>query len=317
MCSFCSAIPDRLTVDTVHDPERLPEAVGRLEVVDGDVWDRQLRRCPECSAFFAYTRDHDSESGVGYGYTDETIERLWSVDSRLDGTCGLRNVSVRVTGDMLSRVIRALNAKGSPSVESITTLSVEGGTMGPAPEEIGWLTSLDVLSLHDCGLSSLPKAIGRLHRLTQLWITGNPLTELPVEILNLPLAQVELQNTRIVELPDAFLASAIRFLYYEGNAVPEPWRPMYTCEPAYRGTLKWFIDRGARCLSFASGAWSHEDRFELALSLPASALAVGTAFPPEGSPFQVVARNETSLVLQADGRGGVDRIDVQLVESVN
>jgi hypothetical protein len=314
MCSLCSAIPDRLTVDTMHDPELFPDAVARFALIGGTVCDREVRRCPECGTYFAYTRDHDNQSGVGYGYTDETIERLWALDARDDGTWSLRSVAPRVTGDMLAIVIRDLKARGRPPLERITTLAVTGGAIAAAPDELGWLTGLEVLSLRDCGVTSLPPSIGALQRLSFVFIAGNPLRELPVEILRLPLAQVELQGTHIETLPDAFLASSIRFRNYEANAVPEAWRAAYLCEPAYRETLRWFIDRGAQCRDFSSGAWNHEDRFELSLSLPASAVPAGMSFLPAGSPFRVVARGGHALSLEADGRAGADRIDVDLSE---
>ncbi|MBI4412485.1 MAG: hypothetical protein HY541_08380 [Deltaproteobacteria bacterium] len=74
-CSVCSPIPDSMQVETLHTPERLPEAVDKLEIIGGYTLDGQVRKCPACGAWFIYTHDHDSQSGVGYGYTDEGIYR--------------------------------------------------------------------------------------------------------------------------------------------------------------------------------------------------------------------------------------------------
>ena len=41
---------------------------------DGGWW--ILKRCPECATYYKYHYDHDSESGVGYGWTDEILLRL-------------------------------------------------------------------------------------------------------------------------------------------------------------------------------------------------------------------------------------------------
>ena len=49
----------------------LPSAAGY-----GLYGSEQVRKCPECGAFYSFLHDHDSESGMGYGYTDEAIKRL-------------------------------------------------------------------------------------------------------------------------------------------------------------------------------------------------------------------------------------------------
>lgn len=77
-CSICRHIPDHLFVETLHTSERLPEQVGQLLVIGGYglYGSEQVRKCPECGTFYAFLHEHDSEAGVGYGYTDEAITRL-------------------------------------------------------------------------------------------------------------------------------------------------------------------------------------------------------------------------------------------------
>ncbi|MFQ5568897.1 MAG: hypothetical protein ACE5G0_04430 [Rhodothermales bacterium] len=77
-CSICSGIPDRKFVETLHTDERLPEQVEQLLVLGGygQHGSEQVRKCPECGTYYSYLYDHDSESGMGYGYTDEAITRL-------------------------------------------------------------------------------------------------------------------------------------------------------------------------------------------------------------------------------------------------
>ena len=74
-CPLCSSIPDSLQVEPLHTPERLPDAVDKLEIIGGYTLEGQVRKCPACGAWFIYTHDHDSQSGVGYGYTDEGVYR--------------------------------------------------------------------------------------------------------------------------------------------------------------------------------------------------------------------------------------------------
>ena len=77
-CAICKGIPDYKFVETLHTNERLPEEVAQLLVIGGYglYGSEQVRKCPTCGTYYAFLHDHDSESGVGYGYTDESIERL-------------------------------------------------------------------------------------------------------------------------------------------------------------------------------------------------------------------------------------------------
>ncbi len=75
-CKICRNIPDYKLVDKLHKKERLPEEVKDLQVIGGYAHDCQIRKCTLCGTYYRYYYDHDSESGVGYGYTDESIKRL-------------------------------------------------------------------------------------------------------------------------------------------------------------------------------------------------------------------------------------------------
>lgn len=78
-CSICKKIPERIEVETLHTPDRLPKEVEKLATIGGMCSDYALgevRVCPMCGTHYLYYRDHDSESGVGIGYTDESIKRV-------------------------------------------------------------------------------------------------------------------------------------------------------------------------------------------------------------------------------------------------
>jgi len=83
-CEVCRDIPERMMVETLHTPDRLPAAVERLTVIGGagTYGCEQLRKCPACGAYFSYINDHDSEAGLGYGYTDEAVRRLSRDEAR-------------------------------------------------------------------------------------------------------------------------------------------------------------------------------------------------------------------------------------------
>ena len=77
-CSICTHIPDHKFVETLHTNARLPEQVDQLEILGGhgSYGYEQVRKCPLCKTYYTYLYDHDSESGVGFGWTDEEIQRI-------------------------------------------------------------------------------------------------------------------------------------------------------------------------------------------------------------------------------------------------
>ena len=77
-CPICKHIPDHKFVETLHTNARLPKQVDQLEILGGYglYGHEQVRKCPLCKTYYTYLSDHDSESGVGFGYTDEEITRI-------------------------------------------------------------------------------------------------------------------------------------------------------------------------------------------------------------------------------------------------
>ena len=75
-CRICKNIPDYKFVEKLHTDEQLPKEVYELQVIGGYAIDCQIMKCSLCGTYYRYYYDHDSESGVGYGYTDESIKRI-------------------------------------------------------------------------------------------------------------------------------------------------------------------------------------------------------------------------------------------------
>ena len=86
-CPICRHIPEHKFVETLHTEARLPEQVDQLEVLGGygfhGYGNEQVRKCPLCKTYYTYLYDHDSESGVGIGWTDQEIQRI-TPESALD-----------------------------------------------------------------------------------------------------------------------------------------------------------------------------------------------------------------------------------------
>jgi hypothetical protein len=286
--------------------------VAGLAVVSGDAWDGQRRRCVVCGAHFEYTYDHDSQSGVGYGFTDETIERLFTFDVRADGSLTLRSVSMRVTGAMLGDQIRDLRAGQTTAITRITALEIAASDFGDAPEGIGELSSLELIWFKPCGLTALPPSVSTLSTLRYLWIHGNPIREVPAGVASLPkLEPVSLEGTAITHLPAALRSGRVEFTSFEANVVPPAWRGAFVSD--YADALVWLATHGAAIEYFHSGAWAHEDRYDLEVTLPADMADAlrQTALPP----FVLASRDDGVMALQSPGRSGLDVIVIRLTRS--
>ena len=100
-CPICRHIPDHKFVETLHTDPRLPEQVKRLEILGGYGFhghgNEQVRKCPLCKTYYTYLYDHDSESGVGIGWTDEEITRI-TPESALDVMDRVLETSQRALG---------------------------------------------------------------------------------------------------------------------------------------------------------------------------------------------------------------------------
>ena len=98
-CPICRHIPAHKAVETLHTQDRLPPEVTQLDVIGGHaLYGREeVRRCPQCGTYYAFIHDHDSESGVGYGYTDEVITRLTATEAvvLIEKTIGQMQQSLR------------------------------------------------------------------------------------------------------------------------------------------------------------------------------------------------------------------------------
>lgn len=102
----------------MHTMERLPKEVEALEIIGGMCSDYalgQVRVCPVCKTYYLYFRDHDSESGTGYGYTDESIERI-SVDRVKD----VIEKNIKVLNDIVERLQHELENPRLKVIRDIT-----------------------------------------------------------------------------------------------------------------------------------------------------------------------------------------------------
>lgn len=86
--------------------------------------------------------------------------------------------------------------------ERVFYLTAKGGNLKEIPKEIGNLTNLKELFLGGNNLRGIPKEIGNLKKLEKLGLEHNNLTSIPKEIGNLKnLTQLFLQNNKLMSIP--------------------------------------------------------------------------------------------------------------------
>ncbi len=104
-----------------------------------------------------------------------------------------------------------------------TKLSLALERLIALPPEIGRLTALRELDLHDNQLSTLPPEIGKLTKLVKLELYNNHLTALPDEIGQLSaLEELNLLNNQLEYLPNTFSGlAALRLLFLSNNRLQE------------------------------------------------------------------------------------------------
>ncbi len=84
-CSICKYLPDSIDIETLHTEDRLPVQEKQLEIIGGLSSDSslgQIRKCPSCDTYYVFVYDHDSESGMGPGYTDQSLYRISKEDAK-------------------------------------------------------------------------------------------------------------------------------------------------------------------------------------------------------------------------------------------
>lgn len=86
---------------------------------------------------------------------------------------------------------------------------------------IGKLKNLQYISLHSCGLTTLPKEIGSLPNLETLIVESNKITSIPAEIGNLAkIKELKLSYNKLTAIPDeVYNLSTLKNLYLHNNEI--------------------------------------------------------------------------------------------------
>ena len=135
--------------------------------------------------------------------------------------------------DLIGKTIPPLNlymfkidmSKFGVSVEddNVTILELCNQGLTSLPESIGYLTSLQKLSLRENSLLTLPEAISKLESLKILDLHNNQLTALPEAIGKLKsLTTLFLNNNSLENLPESLInLTSLKTLKFEGNNITE------------------------------------------------------------------------------------------------
>ena len=122
-----------------------------------------------------------------------------------------------------------------------------GNQLTSVPAEIGQLTSLTELDLHDNQLTSLPAEIGQLTSLTELDLNGNQLTSLPAEIgqLSSLTSGCTSDGNQLTSLPAEFgQLTSLREVGPRPQSADE--RAGCVTRAQSGGLLSWRLDAGVR-----------------------------------------------------------------------
>ncbi len=145
----------------------------------------------------------------------------------LDGECqeipSLKSLSQL---ELISLTLNQINA-GLESLMSLPRLKnlkligvrIEDFTL----PEVSELSPLHSLTLKECALNSLPKAIGKLGLLTEMNLAGNSLSELPSEFKNLHyLKRLNLDSNAFANFPEVLSGmKSLKHLSLDGNPFSE------------------------------------------------------------------------------------------------
>lgn len=161
-----------------------------------------------------YVRDEIGAISVDDEVTQDQLDRIW-VFGNFDGYGEIKDISgVSKLGGV--SMIRLSCVWGSDvfietlpdelfTMENVTSLDFHYlPDLKNIQSEIGNMQNLWMISIEDCGITSLPDTICNLTNLTTLDISGCPITKLPDNIGNLVnLTRLDISDTLITELPES------------------------------------------------------------------------------------------------------------------
>ena len=137
------------------------------------------------------------------------IRETWSLQQRWRAEVEAEewNGVTMVDGRVVKLKLHGLTVTGAMPAEvgqltSLKELYLHNNLLTSVPAEIGQLTSLVVLNLINNKLTSLPTEIGQLRVLKLLWLNGNKLTSVPAEIGQLTsLVKLSLSDNYLTSVP--------------------------------------------------------------------------------------------------------------------
>ncbi|XP_031271898.1 LRR repeats and ubiquitin-like domain-containing protein At2g30105 [Pistacia vera] len=139
------------------------------------------------------------------------------VPDRIDCLTGLRKLSL--DGNGLSD--ESINWQGLTSLKLLQVLSLSQNCLNTVPSTLGLLTSLQQLHVANNKLTALPIEIGNLTELEVLKVNNNRISSIPSNIGNCTsLIEVDLSSNHLSELPEGFCSlHNLKALHLSNNAM--------------------------------------------------------------------------------------------------
>jgi hypothetical protein len=219
--------------------EELPEEFGDLEALESlTLWDNKLTRVPASFGRLSRLATLDLHGNPITSLPDELGQLGALKELELQG-CELTSLPADLSGmtslmklDLGKNKLEDFPA-GVLTVPALMYLNLTGNALTALPEDLDRLAELRALSVGNYydrrnQIDALPPALFRLSRLEKLDLSGNALTSVPRELVDMPaLKRLAIEGNRIGGLSDDVARQGMRAVfqhlgYVEAAELPAP-----------------------------------------------------------------------------------------------
>ena len=175
------------------------------------------------------TDPFDDEGGDGTNSVNHVFAALQTVDlhgNRLSGLpLGVRRLNYLTTLNLFRNQLAGDEIDLISQIPALRELRLgENAIKGAFPDSVGNMKALEILDVHNNGITALPELISRCSRLSSLDVSDNKLSNLPIAALTeLPLGELKASQNKLGGrlFPPKTRLTMLRVLDVEENALLE------------------------------------------------------------------------------------------------